>query len=85
MNNFELFSRILTHLLGETTENQPDSSLGQIKNKRMIIIIVKDNVKGCALCRLRKAGKGGAHQHQLPAKHRRKILQRIKFSILHGV
>ena len=51
----------------------------------MIIIIVKDNVEGCALCRLRKAGKGGADQHQLPAKHRRKILQRIKFSILHGV
>ena len=47
--------------------------------------LIKDNVEGCALCRLRKAGKGGAHQHQLPAKHRRKILQRIKFSILHGV
>ena len=47
--------------------------------------LIKDNVEGCALCRLRKAGKGGADQHQLPAKHRRKILQRIKFSILHGV
>ena len=47
--------------------------------------LIKDNVEGCALCRLRKAGKGGADQHQLPAKHRRKILQRIKFSILNGV